>query len=239
MTNPFLIKLRRGADLTDADEARIEQMTLRRRKVAARTDLICEGDRPENLQVILSGWACRYKMLADGRRQIMSVLLPGDSCDLHVAILKEIDHCVGVLSPATIVDISRETITDVIARHPGATRALWWATLVDEAIEREWLVNMGQRTADHAMAHFFCELLVRLRIVGLVKDNSYDVPLTHEDLGDVLGFSAIHATRTLQHLRSEQLITFCRNRLTVLDEERLRQFAGFKENYLHLNIRSP
>ena len=126
----------------------------------------------------------------------------------------------------------------MICKHPGATRALWWATLVDEAIEREWLVNMGQRIADRAMAHFFCELLVRLRVVGLVRDNGCDVPLTHGDLGDVLGFSAIHATRTLQHLRAEKLIVFRQHRLTVVDEERLRQFAGFKENYLHLNIRS-
>ena len=238
MNNPFLAKLHHGATLGAPDIERIEQMTSRRRRVEAGVDLIAEGDRPETVHLILEGWACRYKMLPDGRRQIMSVLLPGDSCDLHVAILREIDHCVGVLSPALVVDIPRETITDIIARHPALTRALWWATLVDEAVEREWLVNMGQRHADRAMAHFFCELLARLRVIGLVRDCSYDVPLTQEDLGDVLGLTAIHVNRTLQQLRRDELVTMKGGRVTVLDEARLQRFSGFKDNYLHLNRRT-
>ena len=179
----------------------------RHRKARPGVDLISEGDKLEGVRLIQRGWACRYKMLADGKRQIMSVLLPGDLCDLHIAILKRVDHSVGVLSPVTVVEIPRAVIVQMTSRHPGVARALWWATLVEEAFMREWLVNMGQRHADRAMCHLFCELLLRLRVVGLARGCSYDFPLTQEDLGDVPGLSSIHVNRTLQELHVSGLIT--------------------------------
>ena len=167
-------------------------------------------------------------------RQIIAILIPGDFCDLHVAILGAMDHGIATLSPCTIVAIPRETIEELTTRHTRIMRALWWCTLVDEAILREWLVSMGQRPADQQAAHIFCELLVRFQSVGRAPRNGYEFPLTQDELGDALGLSLVHVNRTLQYLRESGLITLKGKVLTVLDVERLKQFAGFNPNYLHM-----
>ena len=100
---------------------------------------------------------------------------------------------------------------------------------------REWLVNMGQRQADRAMCHLFCELAARLRVVGLVQGSSYEFPLTQEDLGDLLGLSSIHVNRTLQELRGSDLISLQGGVLTINDEAKLAKMSGFKPDYLHLD----
>ena len=233
LQNPLIAKLSRGADLSAEDVKLLEEVMAHRRPAPAGVDLISEGDNPEHVRLVLEGWAFRYKTLPNGRRQIIAFLLPGDFCDLHVAILKRMDHSIGVLAPASVVEIPRATIEE-LTTHPRIARALWWATLVEEGIVREWLVNMGQRPADRAMAHLFCELLVRLRVIGLERDGAYDFPLTQQDLGDALGLSAVHVNRTLQQLRAEGLISLKDGVLTVLDEKRLTKSASFNPNYLHL-----
>lgn len=185
----------------------------------------------------MEGFACRYKLLPDGRRQIMAFLVPGDFCDLHVAILGEMDHSIGTSWGCTVVDIPRSTVDDLTANHPRITRALWWATLVDEATLREWLVNMGQRDADRQTAHLFCELLVRLQAVGRASADGFEFPITQEDLADTLGVTSVHVNRVLQEMRGKGLIEWKSKRLRIPDVERLKAFAGFDPKYLHLGRR--
>lgn len=237
MTNPFIMKLGCGVDLTDEDRVRLQAVASPTRHVGARKDLITEGERPESVHVVLEGFACRYKILPDGKRQIMAYLIPGDWCDLHAAVLGEMDHSVATLTPCTIVEIPRETVEDLTVHYPRITRALWWASLVDEATLREWLVNIGQRPADQRMAHLLCELLVRLQAVGRASENSYELPPTQVELSDTLGMSPVHVNRTLQQLRRAGLITLRGKALIVHDVERLNEFAGFNPNYLHLRRR--
>ena len=130
--------------------------------------------------------------------------------------------------------IPRHAILELTHHHPRITHALWWATLVDEATLREWLVNVGQRPALTRVAHFFCELLLRLRAVGLAEDDGCDMPLTQEDLADVFGLTPVHVNRTLQELREAGLIVLRNRRLEIPDAERLKAFCGFNPNYLHL-----
>lgn len=237
MTNPLIMKLEHGAQLTDADRAVLQQLTRKTRRVAQHADISSEGERPENVHLVVEGFACRYKTLTDGRRQIMALLVPGDFCDLHVAILGEMDHSIGTSWGCTIVDIPRSAIEALTAHQPRITRALWWATLVDEATLRAWLVNMGQREADRQMAHLICELLVRMRVVGLASDDSFEFPLTQADLADTLGITSVHANRVLQDLRSQGLVEWKNKRVRVPDAEQLIAFAEFNPNYLHLNRR--
>jgi CRP-like cAMP-binding protein len=234
MTNPFIVKLEHGAELSDKDRQALEGAIGNVRQVGARTDLIEEGDRPDNVHAILEGFACRYKVLPDGQRQIMAWLVPGDLCDLHVSILGEMDHAIGTLASCKIAFIPHDTVEDLTSKHPAINRALWWATLVDEGTLREWLVNMGRRPADRQMAHLFCELFVRLDSVGLTNGTSFDFPLTQEELGDTLGVSTVHVNRMLQQLRADGLIELKGKTLTILDFERLKEFADFDPNYLHL-----
>ncbi len=237
LANALTSKLERGADLGPEDRARLDSVIRTPRKVGKREDLISEGESPSVVQLVLEGFACRYKILPNGRRQIMAFLIPGDFCDFHVAILGTMDHSIATLTPCSIVEISRETIADLTDHHPQIARALWWSTLVDEAILREWLVGMGQRPAERQVAHVLCELLVRLQSVGRATDTSYELPLTQQELGDAMGLSVVHTNRSLQTLREEGLIVWTEGRLTIPNVARMNGFAGFNPNYLHLTKR--
>lgn len=234
MDSPFVAKLAHGCVLTSADRSTLETIAAARRVVPPKEDIITEGDSPSDVHLVMEGIACRYKLLPSGQRQIMALLLPGDFCDLHVAILGAMDHSIGTLTACTLVEIPRRVIDDLSRSEPRITRALWWASLVDEAILREWLVSMGRRTAEQQLAHLLCELLVRLQIVGRADACSYDLPLTQEEIADTLGLSVVHVNRSLQKLRSEKLISLRSRRLKVLDVPRMQAFAGFTPSYLHL-----
>ena len=237
MSNPLVMKLEYGARLTDEDRTVLQDLSSRSRRIAAKHDISPEGERPEDVHLVMEGFACRYKILPDGRRQIIAFLVPGDFCDLHVSILGEMDHSIGTGWGCTIVDIPRATIDNLAAHHPRIMRALWWATLVDEGTLREWLVNMGQREADRQMAHLFCELLVRLRSVGCASEDSFDFPISQTDLADTLGISSMHVSRVLQELRAKGLVEWKSRRLHIPNVERLKAFAGFDPKYLHLKRR--
>jgi CRP-like cAMP-binding protein len=147
-------------------------------------------------------------------------------------VLKQMDHSIATISPCAVVDIPNERILELLQR-PTLSLALWCAALVDAAVLREWLVNVGQRRAGQRLAHVLCELLLRLRIVGLAK-NSYDLPLSQKDLADTIGVSNVHLNRVLQHLRREDLISWKDDFLIIKDIDRLMVFSGFNPNYLHI-----
>lgn len=234
MQDALTRKLESFEELTDADRVALRAFVPRTRQVPARTDLIREGDVPGNVHLILDGYACRYKVLPDGQRQIMAFFVPGDFCDLNVFILDQMDHNIGTVSPCQVVEIPRQAIDEMTAQHPRVTRALMWCALVDEAVLREWLVNSGSRQADQRIAHLFCELLLRLEAVGRVTGNSYAFPFTQTDVADTMGLSDVQVSRTLRELRRLDLITLKHRVLTVLDVEQLKAYCGFNPNYLHL-----
>ena len=233
MANLLTRKLEAFAPLSEADRHLLDAVIREARDVGSREDLIREGDAPGDVRLILAGFACRYKRLAGGKRQIMAYLVPGDFCDLHVFILKAMDHTIATLSPCRVVDIPRARILEMTER-PALARALWWAALVDEATLREWLVNIGARSAEQRVAHLLCELLLRLRVVGLADGAEYELPVTQQELGDTTGITNVHVNRVLRRLRGDGLITLKGKNLVVLDVERLKAFSGFTPNYLHL-----
>ena len=163
-------KLLNFGHLDQADLALLDAVVGKTRTVQPYVDLIAEGDKPGDVHLVLRGFACRYKILQDGRRQIMAYLVPGDLCDLHVYLLDHMDHSVGTLAECQVVDVSRSSIQQLLGR-PAIARAMLMSTMVDEGTLREWLVNIGQRQAEPRVAHLLCELLARLRSVGLVSDD--------------------------------------------------------------------
>lgn len=162
-SNALTLKLEHGAKLDDADKAKLVQMTRSARDVRAHIDLIREGEKPDCVRLILSGFACRYKLLDHGSRSIMGYLLPGDFCDLHVSILGEMDHNIATFSECSVVEIDNNEMDELIEASPRIARAFWWAELVEQAIQRQWLVNMARRPADQRLAHLLCELLPPLK----------------------------------------------------------------------------
>jgi CRP-like cAMP-binding protein len=234
MRSRLIRKFENLAPLSAEDKILLERITANVREVDAKVDLIREGEAPTDVHLILDGFACRHKITADGRRQIMAFLVPGDFCDIHVFILKEMDHSVATLSTCHVVDISRSQILAMLER-PSLARALWWSTLVDEATLREWLLNIGQREAPQRIAHLLCELLLRLRAVGLADLDGYELPITQAELAETIGVSTVHVNRSLHTLREAGLITLTSKQLVILDAKGLVEFSGFERNYLHLD----
>jgi CRP-like cAMP-binding protein len=234
--NPLIRKLEQFVRLSSNDRAILVRASSERaRKFEPRTDITREGDQPKDVHLILSGWACRYKQLEDGRRQVVSFFLPGDMCDLNVFILKEMDHSIGTITSVTIADLSREFFDTIGAGYPRIATALWWETLVNAAIQREWTMNLGQRTASERMAHLLCEIFFRLRLAGLTQGNSCEFPLTQSDIADATGLSKVHVNRTLQELRAANLVVLKGKILTVPGLERLMDAGLFNANYLHMD----
>ena len=224
MDNVLIRKFERLSPLDLEDKALLALATDRPYAVGPHQDIIREGEAPDDVHLIVSGMAYRQKITANGSRQIIAYLLPGDFCDLNVFILDQMDHTITTLSECLVVDIPRDTILRLTER-PAIARALWWATLVDEGTLREALVNIGQRRAEERMAHFLCEMLLRLDAVGLVVDNSFDLPITQQDLANTLGLSAVHINRIVQRLRSRNFVVMGRRRVTILDPAALKAFC--------------
>ena len=238
MDNPLIRKFERLTPLSFEDRELLAAATKRSRLVGPHRDIIVEGGIPDDVHLIVSGVACRHKTIENGARQIVAYLLPGDFCDLHVFILVQMDHTISTLTECAVVDLPRETVLRLTER-PAIARALWWATLVDEGTLREGLINIGQRRAEERMAHFLCEMMMRLDAVDLVNDNTFELPLTQNELGESLGLSTVHVNRTLQKLRGSGLIAFERKTVTVLNPKALQALCGFNPNYLHLGPHRP
>lgn len=229
-------KLEQFVRLSSADRDMLTRAAAERvRNFGPRVDIAREGDRPKDVHLILSGWACRYKQLEDGRRQIVSFFLPGDICDLNVFVLREMDHSIGTITPVAISDLSRDFFDEISAGYPRIATAFWWESLVNSAIQREWTMSLGQRTASERMAHLLCELFFRLRLAGLTRGDTCDLPLTQADLADATGLSKVHVNRTLQELRSAELIGLKDKSLKIPNLERLMNAGLFNANYLHID----
>jgi CRP-like cAMP-binding protein len=224
------------ARLSDADrEVLAKALKKRVRVLPPKHDIIREGDRPRYVNVILDGWAQRYKQLADGRRQILSFFIAGDLCDTNVFILKAMDHSLSTVTEVNLAEISQFEFQEIIENSPRISQALWWSELVTVAIQREWTTNIGQRTAYERIAHLFCELFVRLRTVGRTEGNSCEFPLIQSEIADATGLTQVHVNRTIQEMRRDQLIELRNKRLLVFDLERLKSVSLFNPNYLHLD----
>lgn len=228
-------KLETFAELSEEEKRALQEAAGPLRSYASHEDLIREGDQSNGVPVVISGFACRHKMLPDGRRQIIGYFLPGDMCDARVFILKRMDHTISTLSPTTICLLPRDAILDLTSRYPRITRAFWWNTLVEEAIVRQWLVNIGQRTALERLAHLFCEIYVRLQVVGLATQAGCEFPVTQSELADTVALSTVHVNRTLKELRRVGLVSMSSKSLLIHDPAGLRALAMFDPGYLHLD----
>ena len=222
--------------LSQQDRSLVDELAANTvRVVAARRDLIREGDKPRGVILILDGWACGYKQLPDGRRQVTSFLIPGDLGDANVFLLGQMDHSIGAITPVRYAELGQAELEQLMDESPRLSRSLWRHEQVTAAINREWLLNVGQRSAYERIAHLICELFARLRAAGLAYGDSCDFPLTQTDLAEAIGLTPVHVNRTLQQLRRDGLIELGGRKLTVPDPERLRSVASFNPNYLHLD----
>ncbi len=233
--NPLTERLNMFVMLGAAEREAVSAMCVKRRMVRANETLVHEGSRPDRVCLIMSGVAFRYRHLANGRRQIFGYLLPGDLCDTQFVILNDCDHNIGVLCDTEIAVISLSALMNTMVSYPKIERALLMMSLVDAAVLREWLLNVGQRDAFQKLAHFFCELSARYASLGLHEEGTgFSIPLTQIELADTMGLTVVHVNRILQRFRHEGLLNWSRRHVDILDYPRLEYLAGFDANYLRL-----
>lgn len=235
MTNVLVQKLA-IRDTISADERRVlDRAIVRVREVPRDQDIVRDGARVNESVLLLDGMAARYKMLGGGRRQISAIHVAGDFVDLHSFLIKVMDHGVTALTTCTVALVPHETLKEITETSPHLTRMLWLSTLIDAAVYREWITNMGQRAALERAAHLLCEIFVRLRAVDRTDGMSFRLPLTQAGLGDALGLSLVHVNRVVQGLRAQGLVSWEGRIVTILDWRRLQEVAEFDPGYLHLD----
>jgi CRP-like cAMP-binding protein len=231
---PLATKLSHFVPLSDEDVRVLDGMCLNEERFKADTDIVREGDVPRSAFVLTRGMAFRYRLMPDGKRQILTFMIPGDVFGLHAFLLKAMDHSIAALVPTRVAAISRDTVFELFEHHPRIGTALWCSALQQDAINRERIVALGRRSARGRVAYLLCELVWRLRAVGLAEDHTIRLPLTQIDLADALGLTSVHLNRILQGFRRDSLIALAHHRLTLLDGERLQEIAGLNQDYLHL-----
>lgn len=238
MITPHLKKLRKRTEISSDEERVLRGLIAETRRVPADRILIRAGEELSNSVFLLDGWMARSKDMATGERQVTELHITGDFPDLHGFTLKRLDHDIVTLSECTIGIVPHDRLLEVTRDYPHLTRVFWFSTNVDAAITRELALSLGQRSAISRMAHLFCELYVRLDVVGRTQGNRYEFPLTQRELSECLGLTVVHVNRTLQELRRKGLVEFENRHLTILDRLGLEGIADFDPNYLYLNRRA-
>ena len=195
--------------------------------------MVRDGERATECCLIVDGFCARSKTIASGKRQILSLHIPGEIPDLMSLFLHVMDHELSTLTPCTLGFINHDVLRKLHHRSPSVAEMFWRDTLIDAAMFREWIVNVGQRPAPARLAHVLVELRERLKLIGRVDGASFEMPLTQEQIGEALGITAVHANRVIKQLRQDGIVELHRGRVTILDEPRLLELADFDDRYLH------
>ena len=230
----FIRKLRARHDLSREEEAALRGMRWTERRYARGQTMVRPGEDLEHSMLITSGYALRSKFASDGSRQIVEVNVAGDFVDLHGFILKHLEHEIAAASRCEIAAAPHADLRRVTEALPRLSRVLWFQTLVDAAIHREWMLVLGKKRSRARVAQLFCEMHVRLGIVGLVTAGDYSLPFTQQELADMTGMTPVHLNRCLKELRDAGLVTYRQGQVTVSDIDGLARDALFDPNYLHL-----
>src|SRR5438874_7187552 len=237
--NPLVAKLSQFAALSHKDVGLLETLCLREERFRAGANIVVEGETPRSAFVLTRGMACRFRLMPDGRRQILTILIPGDFFDLHGFLLKATDHSVAAIGPTRIAAIGREAVIDIIANHPRIGAALWWSAMQEAAMLRERIVALGRRSARGRVAYHLCELVWRQRAIGMAEYHAIRLPFTQTDPADMLGLTSVHTNRVLQGFRRDGLITLEHRRLALHGLDGLQAISSLTRDYLKLHSTPP
>jgi CRP-like cAMP-binding protein len=228
-------RLRTSSGISDEDVSEILALPMTVKQYPAEKTVVSDGQEATDCCLIADGFCARSKTIGDGKRQILSIHIPGEIPDLMSLFLHVMDHDLSTLTPCTMGFISHETLRRLHRRRPNVAEIFWRDTLIDAAMFREWIVNVGQRPAPARLAHVMTELRERLRIIERLNGNSFEMPLTQEQIGEALGITAVHVNRVIKQLRQEGIVEFNRGRVSVLNETKFEELADFDDRYLHLS----
>ena len=232
--SPMLRKLRLWVNLTPEQEAALLDLPHSVRTIDKQEVIVREGDDVSHCWVVLSGYCVRFKYVGSGGRQIVSIHMKGDLVDLHNALLGVADHGVQTLTECKMAKLPIEAVQQLSDNDPAIKDALWFDTLVDASIHREWVANVGRRDAPTRIAHLLCEFALKLDAIGL-DQLEYELPMTQDQLADATGLTAVHVNRVLQALEADGLIERVTPKSVIIgDWQRLAAAGDFHSDYLHL-----
>lgn len=234
--DPLFRRWGRKTDLSGEDKAAVAALPWAHKVYSRDAYLVREGERTVACSLLLAGFAFRQKLVANGARQIISIHIPGELLDIQNCMLEIADHNVQALTRCSVAIVPKTPLSDLMLARPNIRRAVWLDSLIDAAIFREWVVNLGRRDARARIAHLLCELADRLKSSGIADGDMYDFPLTQEQIADSTGLTAVHTNRTLQGLRRDGLISLSASRLGILDWDALCDAGDFNERYLHYSV---
>lgn len=232
---PMVAKLEQWKPLDRGDRDALLALPHRVIKLRPQEYIVREGDRPHSCCLMLSGFSFRHKVAGNGGRQIFSIHMKGDVADLQNSLLGIADHNLQALTHVEVALVPVETILEIAFTRPAVGRAMWYETLVDASIFREWTLNVGRRDARTRMAHILCEFALRLEVAGLGERCSYQLPMTQEQLADALGLTSVHTNRTLMLLGEDGLISRSQRAIRIEDWPKLAKAGDFDSAYLHLS----
>ena len=224
----------RGSDAIDPDDRRILELGAAAvRTYPTRHTLVRRKEVVHNSTLLLDGFIVRYMDDREGYRQLVAVHVPGDFVDLHGFPMKRLDHDIATIGPVRIAEYPHEVIEHIVEQRPRLTRLLWFSTLLDAAMHREWIFRLGRLGADGRVAHFFCELNCRLEMIGQAEGGKFHIPLTQADLAEACGLTGVHVNRVLRSLREQGLLVFQRGAVDMRDVAGLNILAEFDPAYLY------
>lgn len=227
-------KMESICQLSDEDREGLRAITGTLVDVRPYDDIVRDGDRPDTVCIVVEGFLCRYKLVNDGKRQIMAFYIPGDTPDTLSLFIERMDHSLCALVPSTILRVPHRKMFELFDRYPSLAHLFWRDTLIDAAVFREWMVGLGRRDAYSRLARMLCEVMTRMRVLGMAEGQTCELPLTQAEIADATGLSNVHVSRTLGELRRDGLLVFSGGSLEILDWEGLKRAGEFDPSYLHL-----
>jgi CRP-like cAMP-binding protein len=204
----------------------VRQFKIDELRVEPGASFLREGTRSDHLYTVLNGWAFRYKMLDDGRRQILNYALPADMVGLQGTLMHEMEHSVEALTPLTLCVFPRAKLWDLYSRVPSLAFDVTWLAAREEQLVDEHLVSLGRRTALERTAFLLLHLFVRADEAGLTKNNSIQFPFTQQHLADTLGMSLVHTNKTLKRLMASKAVRWENRVFELIDRAALAEIAG-------------
>jgi CRP-like cAMP-binding protein len=213
-------------EFTAAELAFIKEFKIDELHVEPGASFLRQGAANQHLYTVLKGWAFRYKMLDDGRRQILNYALPADMVGLQGTLMHEMEHSVEALTPLTLCVFPRAKLWDLYSKFPSLAFDITWLAAREEQLIDEQLVNLGRRTALERTAYLLMHLYVRADEAGMVKNGTIQFPFTQQHLADTLGMSLVHTNKTLKRLMASNAIRWKDRVFEMVDRAELTNIAG-------------
>ncbi|WHO41077.1 Crp/Fnr family transcriptional regulator [Sphingobium sp. AP49] len=226
---------RRRELLSAHDLGELEAMVTDLRTLPARKTFISRDQKVTMSTYLIEGFMCRYMDDRQGDRQLVAVHVAGDFVDLHGYPLGHLDHDLATLTACRVALVPHVALDHLVATRPALTKLLWFSTLLDAAMHREWIFRLGRLDAVARVSHFFCEIEAKLRAIGRSDGAHFTLPMTQADLGEACGITPVHMNRMLRELKDRNLLAIHRHDVEIRDLRGLARLGEFDPAYLFLD----